>query len=646
MLMELNIKRFLMLFVMISVFSNALQAQVEKSVDKVIDGVSEGVSNIIKLRSPFTSEKPFGKKTKDKEVQTISNLSLISEGKYQKIAGSLYVKFGEDYPKPYMPEWDFTFHKAKIIKETIASNRTAQLKETFAKVSISEYEGKAIVLFKPDGYYGLFTFLMAEIELPKNKIVYVSEISQTFDLDEFKQITFDENDGSIKVLRKDSKDYLSRNDESGKWVGQIILKCDKTGNIVVELGYIIHGSGNRAGANYKAISNGLVFKNIISKEKALNLKASNRCLSGDCENGIGSALIDSCNYEGAFLRGKPDGKGKKKFKNGDLYVGDFREGKLHGSGEYYHADGRYYKGSFTAGKINGVGIYNRYGLTEISFWENGNKGYSKGFSKVDITKHQDSVFAKFKKCDCLSKSKYTTLGFGMDFASRAYVDNYGTIYETSPELEITPKFGEASCLQNTTSGNIYVRAIRKITTENNEEAYFDESYIIEPNGQVSEDMHRINSFFGGASYSTDFIVLGQYCEQNSSPCSLFESDDNIKKKFEKQGVSYTVGAQGLKTNKQITSGSKIYVIANGSMRLGTFAGASGPGGKNGFDLYSKVSKCKHGALMLRIGNSELYCVGNQLEITAKNTGKLEFLINDNDYTNNSGEFEVQILVVK
>jgi hypothetical protein len=617
------------------IFSVPMFSQIEQA----IEGAADLVSAL-----PLSNPKPFGKKTKDKELQTFTDASLVTEGKFQKLSQGLYIKYGEGYPKEYMPEWDFGFRKVKMIKEGIDPDRKSQLREMYSQVALTQHENKVVLIFKPEGYYGLFTYLMAEIELPKNKLVYVSDVPQTFDLDNFKQITFDENDQSIKVLRKGGTDFLPRTDESGKWVGQVILKIDKNGNLVTELGYIIYGSGNRSGANYKLISNGLVFRNTISREKALNLEASNRCLSGDCENGLGEALIDSCNYEGAFLNGKPDGKGKIKLRNGDFYQGDFREGKLHGYGEYRHSDGRFYKGNFTNGKMNGIGAYNRHGLTEISYWENGNKGYSKGFSLEEISKHQDSVFKKFKKCDCLSKSTYTTLGFSLGYGSRVYESYYGGFYETEPELTIAPKFEEAPCLQNTTSGNIYIKAVRKVTTENNEDYYFDESYIIEPNGQVSEDLQRINSFFGTSSSS--LTILGQYCEADAQACSMFTNDANLKSKFDKQGVTYTVGPQGLKTTLKVTAGNKVYITANGSMRLGTFAGASGPGGKNGFEFYNRVAKCKHGALMVRIGNSELYCVGNQSEFTAKNSGTLEFIINDIDSGNNSGEFEVKILVVK
>lgn len=57
-------------------------------------------------------------------------------------------------------------------------------------------------------------------------------------------------------------------------------------------------------------------------------------------------------YEGMVLRGKPNGFGKKRFKNGlgahaeGEYVGEWREGKRHGKGtqilqteEMYQGDG-------------------------------------------------------------------------------------------------------------------------------------------------------------------------------------------------------------------------------------------------------------------------------------------------------------------
>ncbi|NCN11582.1 MAG: hypothetical protein GW938_17225 [Leptospira sp.] len=106
-----------------------------------------------------------------------------------------------------------------------------------------------------------------------------------------------------------------------------------------------------------------------------------RCLSGDCQNGIGKKGLDDKNYmEGKFKNGKPDGKfllyrdfvqgdsaGEMFFKNGNLdtskpvkeyyeegtyYVGFYNsEYEMHGKGKLYDLDDNLlYEGNFKNGK--------------------------------------------------------------------------------------------------------------------------------------------------------------------------------------------------------------------------------------------------------------------------------------------------------
>ena len=45
-------------------------------------------------------------------------------------------------------------------------------------------------------------------------------------------------------------------------------------------------------------------------------------------------LSDGGRYTGQVLHGKPNGKGKAVYKNGDVYEGEFLKGKRHGQGTY------------------------------------------------------------------------------------------------------------------------------------------------------------------------------------------------------------------------------------------------------------------------------------------------------------------------
>ena len=61
---------------------------------------------------------------------------------------------------------------------------------------------------------------------------------------------------------------------------------------------------------------------------------------GTCEthdNGI---------YQGEMLGGKPHGKGKTTFSNGDTYEGEYEKGKRQGYGVYIFTDGERYEGEW------------------------------------------------------------------------------------------------------------------------------------------------------------------------------------------------------------------------------------------------------------------------------------------------------------
>ncbi|NRD20030.1 hypothetical protein HNV08_08215 [Winogradskyella eckloniae] len=95
---------------------------------------------------------------------------------------------------------------------------------------------------------------------------------------------------------------------------------------------------------------------------------------------------------------------------------------------------------------------------------------------------------------------------------------------------------------------------------------------------------------------------------------------------------------------RVNRGRTIHIRANGSVFLGGMAGNSGVEGIDGFVGYSAVKDIKHGALMYRIGKSDPWKAlqrGGSIEISK--TGLMQFAVNDTDYKNNSGGYNIQIL---
>jgi len=73
------------------------------------------------------------------------------------------------------------------------------------------------------------------------------------------------------------------------------------------------------------------------------------------------------------------------------------------------------------------------------------------------------------------------------------------------------------------------------------------------------------------------------------------------------------------------------------------AGTGSPDGINGFQSYSVEPTISHGAVMVGINNVWTFA-GKENTYTAPTDGKLKVAINDGDYTNNAGYFDVVIEV--
>ena len=97
------------------------------------------------------------------------------------------------------------------------------------------------------------------------------------------------------------------------------------------------------------------------------------CTMGNCISGEGVCIYPSgARYEGAFKKGKPDGKGSLFFSDGREYNGDWKNGYRHGLGILNFPNNNKFTGQFHENKFEGKGIMayangNRY----EGEWSNG-----------------------------------------------------------------------------------------------------------------------------------------------------------------------------------------------------------------------------------------------------------------------------------
>jgi hypothetical protein len=111
----------------------------------------------------------------------------------------------------------------------------------------------------------------------------------------------------------------------------------------------------------------------------------------------------------------------------------------------------------------------------------------------------------------------------------------------------------------------------------------------------------------------------------------------------------------IKLNIKIEAGDEIMIKATGSIKVGPLVGNSGPEGiRNGvlgFSLsdYNYFPEWNHAALLYRFGEKDEWkCYSNNSEnkYIAQAAGYLEFAVNDSYQDDNSGAYEVELIIRK
>ena len=113
-----------------------------------------------------------------------------------------------------------------------------------------------------------------------------------------------------------------------------------------------------------------------------------QCLSGDCQNGVGTFQWDNgIKYAGDFQNGNANGTGEFTFPSGNTYYGNVSNGQQNGTGIFTWATGGQYIGGWKDGKKNGVGkmFYDDGTSFTIGVWKDDQLSWTKE-SKSSSTK--------------------------------------------------------------------------------------------------------------------------------------------------------------------------------------------------------------------------------------------------------------------
>ena len=137
--------------------------------------------------------------------------------------------------------------------------------------------------------------------------------------------------------------------------------------------------------------------------------------------------------------------------------------------------------------------------------------------------------------------------------------------------------------------------------------------------------------------------------QTSEPFGTRPADDRTRTPRE-VAISVPGNSQGLDTGVDLRAGDQVTISATGTIVAGQRAGSVPPnGGRGGFIANPRypLPQAGVGALIGIIRStqgqqSEPFLVGSQLIFTPQVDGRLFLLVNDDNYSDNSGQFSVRI----
>ena len=223
------------------------------------------------------------------------------------------------------------------------------------------------------------------------------------------------------------------------------------------------------------------------------------------------------------------------------------------------------------------------------------------------------------------------LGSGREFVA----DRDGRLYLTSNRSTFTDARG-AFNVQVRTERNFDLR--RDNTAGNRNRNRSDE--------EAEDDL-----FFGGARNdpAPTRPRSGGGQSGGSDPFGTRPSDDRARTPRD-VSISVPGNSQGLDTGVDLRAGDQVTITATGTIVAGQRAGSVPPnGGRGGFIANPRypMPQAGVGALIGIIRSpqgqqSEAFLVGSQLIFTSQVDGRLFLLINDDNYNDNSGQFNVRI----
>lgn len=214
-------------------------------------------------------------------------------------------------------------------------------------------------------------------------------------------------------------------------------------------------------------------------------------------------------------------------------------------------------------------------------------------------------------------------------------------FPTKREVFISHGTSSQNVVKNTCSYAVNLKGIEKTEDYNGRVFYQDATYRILPDQTIKGNVY----------------IVDDYDPKNSGNIVLYYKNDlkidtdtyrsYLKEVLNNQRGSIIVNSSSSRSRIQLNKGDKITLKADGVVRVGIFAGVSGPDGIEGYDSYSTTKKAKHGSLIYKIGDEgEWRFAGENATIIAQSSGIFKLTVNDESVSDNTGQYIVDYEITR
>lgn len=287
----------------------------------------------------------------------------------------------------------------------------------------------------------------------------------------------------------------------------------------------------------------------------------------------------------------------------------------------------------------------------------------------DVLTKIDQRAAKYKTGNCLELNEYY-------YEDKTYTKISDEIWHYDENLgsHYVVKEAEYGFVTNTLKGNYYknickfpvlIKGVKKemILGKEGQRLFSDVSFVLSPGDSILvenreiNDTYRndINKWMGSVEEYQYFMNTGL---KKSPEIKIIVNQKKINESNNSNSSIKKINAKKLSLNKYeidsytnttdiiIKKGNKISITASGNVTYGVWAGSGGPEGIDGYTSYNRIEGFRHGSLLFRIGDGAWDAVGKSKFLIAKNNGVLQFIVNDDDPSNNGGSYIVNLKLTK